>query len=384
MDWGIYIHIPFCRQKCYYCDFPSFAGRERYINSYVDALCSEIRSRGILHYYNIGSEGFFTSKAKTCYIGGGTPTVLKASEILKIIGEVKNLLKADAEFTVECNPGTVDEKYLLALYQAGVNRLSFGVQSFNDEILARIGRIHKAGDAIKAIDTAKKIGFNNISLDLMYGLPRQSMKDLQESIYKAAECEVKHISIYGLQIEKGTVFARLADENKLMLPSEELVEKMYDYMLKELPKLGYSRYEISNFAKAGYESRHNLSYWQDVPYLGFGSAAHSYIDGVRYSANSDIKKYIDGIKTNNYAVEVEEKYSRKAHIEEFCFLALRTTAGIDKEKFKRVFKQNIEEIFGKVIAEQKNKQLLAENEKNIYLTPLGMKYGNEVFSEFLL
>ena len=384
MDWGIYIHIPFCRQKCYYCDFPSFTGRERYINSYVNALCSEIRSRGILHYYNIGNEGFFTSKAKTCYIGGGTPSALKADELLKIIEAVKKLLRTDAEFTVECNPGTVDEKYLLALYQAGVNRLSFGVQSFNDKILARIGRIHKASEAIAAIKMAKKIGFNNLSLDLMYGLPSQTMDDLQDSIYKAAECKVEHISIYGLQIEEGTVFAKLAAENKLLLPSDELAEKMYDYMTDFLPQLGYKRYEISNFAKAGYESRHNLGYWQDVPYLGFGSAAHSYIDGVRYSAASDIKKYIGGINSNNYAANIEEKYSRKNHIEEFCFLALRTAAGIDKEKFKKVFNQSIEEIFGKVITEQKNKRLLAETEKNIYLTPLGMKYGNEVFSEFLL
>lgn len=402
MDWGIYIHIPFCRRKCYYCDFPSYAGRERYMGDYVDALCREIRARGA--FYVRGSEGGGSGEkvcdgdpaascgekspgwglAATCYIGGGTPTALPAEALVCIVREVRELLRADAELTVECNPGTVDAEYLAALKNAGVNRLSFGVQSFSDTLLQSIGRIHTSEQAREAVTMARAAGFTNVSLDLMYGLPGQSLADLQASVATAVELAPSHISIYGLQLEEGTLFARQQELGRLALPSEELTEQMYDYMVDYLPRAGFERYEISNFARPGFESRHNLSYWQDTPYLGLGAAAHSYLNGTRYAATADIAEYIAGVTSGKYAIEVEEERSERAHIEEFAFLALRTAAGIDRAKFRAIFGRDIYELYAAPIAAMKARGLLRETGKNIFLTPLGMKFGNDVFEAFLL
>lgn len=409
MDWGIYIHIPFCRRKCYYCDFPSYAGRERYMASYVDALCQEIRARGA--FYVRGDAGGRDAKigggdpaaaggkmsdslggeispgwgrAATCYIGGGTPTALPAESLVRIVHEVRPLLREDAELTVECNPGTVDAEYLAALKNAGVNRLSFGVQSFSDTLLQRIGRIHTSGEALAAVQLARSAGFTNISLDLMYGLPGQSLADLQASVATAVELAPTHISIYGLQLEEGTVFARQQEIGRLALPSDELTEQMYDYMVAALPRAGYARYEISNFARASYESRHNMSYWQDTPYLGLGAAAHSYLAGTRYAATADIAEYIAGVTSGDYAITVEEARSERAHIEEFSFLALRTATGIDRARFRATFGRDIYELYAEPIAAMKSRGLLQETDNNIFLTPLGMKFGNDVFEAFLL
>lgn len=399
MDWGIYIHIPFCRRKCYYCDFPSYAGRERYMASYVDALCREIRARGA--FYVRGSEGGEKvcggapvaaggemapgwGLAATCYIGGGTPTALPMDALVRIVREVRELLRADAELTIECNPGTVDAEYLTALKNAGVNRLSFGVQSFSDTLLQRIGRIHTSSEARDAVELARAAGFTNISLDLMYGLPGQMLSDLEASVMQALELAPTHISIYGLQLEEGTVFARQNELGKLNLPSDELSEKMYDYMVDYLPRAGFARYEISNFARPGFESRHNLSYWQDKPYLGLGAAAHSYLAGTRYAATADIAEYIAGVTSGEYAIEVEEERSVRAHIEEFSFLALRTAAGIDRARFRATFGRDIYELYAEPIAAMKSRGLLQETDNNIFLTPLGMKFGNDVFEAFLL
>lgn len=409
MDWGIYIHIPFCRRKCYYCDFPSYAGRERYMASYVDALCQEIRARGA--FYVRGDAGGRDAKigggdtaaaggkmsdslggeissgwglAATCYIGGGTPTALPSESLVRIVREVRPLLHDDAELTVECNPGTVDGEYLATLKSAGVNRLSFGVQSFDDALLRRIGRIHTGAEAREAVEMAWAAGFTNISLDLMYGLPGQTLTDLEASVTQALALAPTHISIYGLQLEEGTVFARQNELGKLNLPSDELSEKMYDYMVDYLPRAGYARYEISNFARAGFESRHNLSYWQDTPYLGLGAAAHSYLNGTRYAATADIAEYIAGVTSGDYAITVEEERSERAHIEEFSFLALRTAAGIDRARFRATFGRDIYELYAEPIAAMKSRGLLQETDNNIFLTPLGMKFGNDVFEAFLL
>lgn len=379
-QWGVYVHIPFCRQKCFYCDFPSFAGRERYWEDYTGALCREIAVRG--SYYRQ-----LWGRPATIYLGGGTPSVLPAKLMAQLLTKLRQVFLADdkaEEFTVECNPGTVDAAYLAMLWEQGVNRLSFGVQSFDDELLRRIGRIHSGQQAAEAVEMAKKAGFTNLSLDLMYGLPGQTLAQLQASVKQALALSPKHISIYGLQLEEGTAFYRMQELGKLNLPEDEVTEAMYDYMTEYLPSQGYERYEISNFAQPGFASRHNLSYWQDVPYLGLGAAAHSYLDGQRWAALADLDHYMEAIRENRIPVEPEEPPTAAIAMEEFCFLALRTARGISREKFRQKFGRELDDLYGTVMKELFAQKLLADDGRCIFLTSQGMKYGNLVFEKFLL
>lgn len=386
-EFGLYIHIPFCRQKCFYCDFPSFAGREEKIDRYLQALEQEfalLRQR----LYKKDNAGDTESKfaPRTIYIGGGTPTALNAHQLKKLLEIVqKYVAVAEAEeFTVEMNPGTVDREKLLLLQQSGVNRLSVGVQSFDDHCLKKIGRIHTAQEAVDTIELAHNLGFGNISLDLIYGLPQQDREILTQSVERALTLPVQHISIYGLQLEEGTAFQRMADMGKLQLPTDELVEVMYDYIVEKLPEAGYQRYEISNYALPGYESKHNLSYWQDVDYLGLGSGAHSYWQGTRYENPIGIDDYISVLEAGRLPATLEEQVDRQAHMEEYCFLGLRTAAGIDKNLFQQKFGVDLFTVYGRTIEKLVAQDLLQHTARGIALTTLGMKYGNQVFGEFLL
>lgn len=383
--FGLYIHIPFCRQKCFYCDFPSFAGRDKKIDRYLQALEQEfalLRQR----LYQKDNVRDIESKfaPRTIYIGGGTPTALNAPQMAKLLEIVQKYVIVAEEFTVEMNPGTVDREKLLLLQQAGVNRLSVGVQSFDEHCLQKIGRIHTAQEAVDTIELAHNLGFGNISLDLIYGLPQQNMEILAKSVERALTLPVQHISIYGLQLEEGTVFHRMEALGKLQLPADELVEAMHDYIVEKLPESGYQRYEISNYALLGYESKHNLSYWQDVDYLGLGSGAHSYWQGTRYENPSSIDDYISALEKGRLPATLEEQLDRQAHMEEYCFLGLRTAAGIDKNLFQQKFGVDLFTIYGRTIEKLVAQDLLQHTARGIALTPLGMKYGNQVFGEFLL
>ena len=377
MRWGIYIHIPFCRRKCFYCDFPSHAGKESIMEDYMRALRREIAVQGSLYRGRWGSPA-------TLYIGGGTPTVLPLRELEKLLCALGGFSASAEEVTLEANPGTVDETCLKMLRFGGINRLSLGVQSFEDRLLKRIGRIHTAEDAEAAVKAAKRAGFHNISIDLIYGLPEQTMDDLQRSVERAAALDVQHVSIYGLQVEEGTVFARQRELGRLSLPDEELEEAMYDYMVEELPRLGYGRYEISNFSRPGYESRHNLGYWQDVPYLGMGAAAHSYLDGRRLENTADIGEYISCMREGKSPSREEAERTREIAMEEFAFLALRTVRGIRKTAFREKFGCTLESVYEDVLKRMEGKGLLQNGEEEVRLTESGMKYGNFVFEEFLL
>ena len=376
MRWELYVHVPFCRQKCYYCDFPSYAGRERYMEAYVDALCCELAVRGFLYLEKWGSPA-------TIYIGGGTPTALPSHLMEKLLHALAVFGMAE-EFTVEANPGTVDAPYLATLRAYGVNRLSVGVQSFEDRLLAGIGRIHTSEQAVRAVLMARQAGFENISIDLMYALPQQSMEDLQRSVEQALSLAVPHISIYGLQLEEGTVFFRQQEMGKLCLPSEELAEQMYDYMTETLPAHGYERYEISNFARKGFEGRHNLGYWQDVPYLGVGAAAHSYLEGIRWENTASLQEYISCQQEGRSAGRLEEEVSAENSMEEYAFLALRTAEGIWRERFLKKFSVSLESVYGDAIRRMEERGLLFVDTQGVRLTKLGMKFGNIVFEEFLL
>ena len=384
-EFGLYIHIPFCRQKCFYCDFPSFAGREKKIDRYLQALEQEF---ALLRQRLYPKDNVRDIKSKfaprTIYIGGGTPTALNAHQLEKLLEIVQKYVAVAEEFTVEMNPGTVDREKLLLLQQAGVNRLSVGVQSFDDHCLKKIGRIHTAQEAVDTIELAHNLGFDNISLDLIYGLPQQDREILTKSVERALTLPVQHISIYGLQLEEGTAFQRMADMGKLHLPTDELVEAMHDYIVEKLPEAGYQRYEISNYALPGYESKHNLSYWQDVEYLGLGSGAHSYWQGTRYENPSSIDDYISALEAGKLPATLEEQVDRQAHMEEYCFLGLRTAAGIDKNLFQQKFGVDLFTVYGRTIEKLMAQDLLQHTARGIALTPLGMKYGNQVFGEFLL
>lgn len=383
--FGIYIHIPFCRQKCFYCDFPSFAGREKKIDRYLQALEQEF---ALLRQRLYPKDNVRDIKSKfaprTIYIGGGTPTALNAHQLEKLLEIVKKYVAVAEEFTIEMNPGTVDREKLLLLQQAGVNRLSVGVQSFDDHCLKKIGRIHTVQEAVDTIELAHNLGFDNISLDLIYGLPQQDREILTKSVERALTLPVQHISIYGLQLEEGTAFQRMADMGKLHLPTDELVEAMHDYIVEKLPEAGYQRYEISNYALPGYESKHNLSYWQDVEYLGLGSGAHSYWQGTRYENPSSIDDYISALEAGKLPATLEEQVDRQAHMEEYCFLGLRTAAGIDKNLFQQKFGVDLFKVYGRTIEKLVAQDLLQHTARGIALTTLGMKYGNQVFGEFLL
>lgn len=376
--WGVYIHIPFCRQKCFYCDFPSWAGRERYMADYIEALCWEIQQQGSLFVQRWG-------RPATIYIGGGTPTVLSPVLLKILLAQINEVFVPPlSEFTVEANPGTIDTAKLALLRQHGVNRLSLGVQSFDDAILRRIGRIHTGAQAVEAVRLARAAGFTNVSLDLMYGLPGQSLADLETSVEQALALAPQHISIYGLQLEAGTAFAKMQEQGRLILPSDDLTEQMYDYMTTALPAAGYARYEISNFARPGYASRHNLAYWQDVPYLGLGAAAHSYLDGQRWENVADIGTYIQQIKAGQLPRVPEEPATREIAMEEFAFLALRTATGISRARFQQRFGVCLDSIYGAVIGELVRQGALVSEGDCVHLTARGAKYGNLVFEKFLL
>lgn len=379
-QWGIYAHIPYCVKKCAYCDFiSSAAGKDTRaeMEDYAAALRAEILREVPPLRARWGD-------AATVYLGGGTPTALPAALLTGILETLRTAAGTPVECTVEANPGTVDAAYLTQLRAAGANRLSLGVQSFNDRLLRVIGRIHTAAEAEQAFRAARAAGFENISLDLMYGLPTQTLDDLKKSVDEALALVPEHISVYGLTVEEGTPFAAAEAQGKLALPTEDAAEEMYDWLTAALPARGYARYEISNFARQGCESRHNLGYWRNVPYLGVGAAAHGYVDGVRWGNEPDTEKYIRAIQTGRSVRTPEDtERTRTNAMEEYAFLALRTREGIDTADFSHAFGVDIDTVYGAVIEKYSAQGLLRRADGFVALTNEGMKVGNEVFAAFL-
>lgn len=376
MKIGLYIHIPFCLQKCLYCDFPSNAGLAHLYQPYVAALCREISGLGGVLSGDI---------VDTIYIGGGTPTVLSGNDLSQILQQVHASfsIDEDAEISIEANPGTIDFGKLLALRAAGVNRISFGVQTFSDPLLLSIGRIHSAAQGLEAVKMAKSAGFIDINIDLMYGLPGQTTQQLRDSIQKAVELDVSHISGYGLKVEDGTPFATMHQQGTLILPDEEIDEEMYDLATQLLPTKGFTRYEISNFARAGYECRHNLKYWHYQPYIGVGAAAHSFWQGERRNNTADVVTYIRAVEQGMSPIEVRETPEKSTAMAEYVFLALRTVEGMSVPKFDRYFSADFFTYYGAVVTMLTGKHLIVATENKIFLTQIGMKYGNIVFRAFL-
>lgn len=378
MEIGLYLHVPFCVQKCLYCDFTSYDNMPDLFWSYTDALVQEMAREGAA----MTKRGVVVD---TVYVGGGTPTALPQDCLERILAQIGQsfCLAPTAEFTLEVNPGTANQERLAALRTHGVNRLSFGVQSFDDAVLEACGRIHRGGEAREALRAAKEAGFDNLSLDLMYGLPGQNVASLRDSLAQALALEVAHLSVYGLKVEENTPFFYLANQGKLELPDEETEEQMYQLVNEMLPNAGYRRYEISNYAKAGFESRHNLRYWKYRPYLGLGVAAHSFLDGRRLANTHDVHAYIERVSGGGSPrVECEECDGCTA-MAEFVFLALRTAEGMLFADFFCQFGVAFTDIYGRISDELIGKGLLRRDEGAISLTERGMQFGNHVFEQFL-
>ena len=377
----IYIHIPFCAAKCNYCAFNSIVANDELKKSYVDALITEIKSTS----YCLNPTPYSLLPTTSIYFGGGTPTILSINQLEKIFYAIqKNFsVEKNSEITIEANPGTVDKKFLRGLREIGFNRLSLGVQSFNDELLKILGRIHNSKIASDTVTTARKI-FDNLSVDFMYGLPNQKISDIKFDIELAAKLNVNHISIYGLEVEPNTKFFLLNERGKLNLPDENLCGDMYDFITEILPKFGYNRYEVSNFSKIGYESRHNIGYWTGKKYFGFGAGAHSYDKKFRTSNVANVEIYIKKIRAGQNVSQVEEIVTTNAAMEEFCFLGLRMTEGIDAKIFREKFGKNIFDVYGKILEKNLKSGLLEIDGDKIFLTSRGMKVGNIVFADFLI
>ena len=375
-DRGMYIHIPFCRQKCTYCDFPSYQGLEDYFDVYAYALRQEIESSPSL----LGREPF-----DTIYFGGGTPTVLSIKELSRILDTVykQYTISSDAEITIEANPGEVDAQYLRHLYELGINRISFGVQTFRDDHLRVLHRTHTAKMAQEAVFEAYEAGFRNISIDQIYGLPQQTLEDIAYNLEVIQSLPINHISIYGLQVEPSTLLHRQVMDHLVTLPSEDSCEQMYDYVIEGLEKQMFDRYEIASFGKDGAFSRHNIKYWHGADYIGFGAGAHSFVGNRRFQNSPYVVPYIHKIEMGESPCIEEEIITSPRDYEDFCFLALRTKWGLVPSLFESRFKLDFHNIYGSVITDLMRKQLLVYEDDAYRLTKEGAKHGNYVFSQFL-
>lgn len=378
-DMGLYVHIPFCKQKCMYCDFPAYQNLQDYYETYVYALVQEIDLWVTEHP---------ESKSRpidTIYFGGGTPTELSIQQLQMIVDKIKSTftITDDCHMTIESNPGEVDLQYLTKLVNLGFNRISFGVQTFDDKALTMLHRSHNGEKAKQAVYDAKEAGFTDINIDLIYGLPRQTLEDIQHNLDIVKDLPINHISTYGLQVEVGTYLYHLVDKNLISIPSETIDESMYDMMMAGLKDLGFERYEISNFSKDNSYSRHNLKYWHYVDYLGFGAGAHSFYDGVRRSNNRNVMPYIQAVDRYTMPTIDTETITVERAQEDFCFLALRTKWGLNEHTFKKRFGISVVNLFGTTLNDLVSKGLLEYENDSYHLTSEGAKHGNYVFSQFI-
>lgn len=373
---SLYIHIPFCAQKCLYCDFPSFARKDHLRKAYIEALNKEIISLREKHN---------NLEINTIFIGGGTPSVLEADELECLLKEVAKLnMTKDIEYSMECNPGNLTEEKLKVMKKYGVNRISMGLQAKQDNLLKGLGRIHNYKTFKENFLLAKKVGFNNINVDLMFGLPNQRLNEWEETLREIISLDPAHISAYSLIIEEGTAFYNLYENDKLKLPTEEEERKMYHLAKKILEENGFNQYEISNYAKEGKECRHNLAYWNMDNWIGVGSAAASYINGKRIKNISSVEEYINSINEKREAVEEIINNSKNDNMEEFMFMGLRKINGIDENEFKNRFSMNINDVYGEILNKYIGEGLLIRESGRIFLSEKGIEISNIIMADFLL
>ena len=373
-ELGIYVHIPFCKRKCYYCDFCSYERNDEIHKKYKEALISEIRA------FNVEYE----SIVKTVYIGGGTPSIIDENYIAEIVEALKSKFNIDesAEITIEVNPGTANIDKIKKYKELGINRLSLGLQSTEDRLLKLIGRIHTYNEFEEVYEMARNTSFNNINVDLMIGLPTQTLKDVESSLNKIIKKNPEHISVYSLIVEEETKIDKMLKSGEISLPDEETERAMYWKVKHMLEDNGYIHYEISNFAKKGFESKHNVDCWKQKEYVGFGIAAHSYLNGQRYSNTSDLNIYMN---CNDFGCikEIDEIQSKQDKMNEFVMLGLRMIKGIDIAEFEARFKVRFEETYSEQIQRLINEELVELKDNRFYLSSKGIDFANIVWSEFI-
>ena len=385
-ELSVYIHIPFCKRKCLYCDFLSAPSDRTERENYVKALLCEIKNE---------SKHFRESIVTTIFFGGGTPSILTGGQVKLIVDQVRRCfpVSSSAEITIEVNPGTITSKKLEMYRKAGVNRLSIGLQSTHNDELRALGRIHTFGQFLKTFESSRKMGFQNINVDLMSALPRQNMETYTDTLQKVLDLNPEHISAYSLIIEEGTPFYEWYGENAKPsnmhspLPDEDTEREMYDATKRMLKEYEYHRYEISNYSKKGYECRHNLSYWTGKDYVGFGTGAASYFNDIRYSNLRDTKKYIEKMKEGGIDSSIKENIlhlSKKDKIEEYMFVGLRLCKGVSISNFQKQFGNSMNDIYGGILERLSDKKLLSFQGDYVRLTKRGMNLSNYVLAEFLL
>ena len=367
-----YVHIPFCTQICYYCDFSKVFIKNQPVDAYLEHLIQETRS------YEIG-------KLRTLYIGGGTPTALSAQQLAYLLTELPKVMDLSEveEFTIEANPGDLDPDKIVVLKESQVNRVSLGVQTFDNKMLKKIGRSHQEQDIYDNIRHLKQAGFDNISIDLIYALPGQTMDQVKENVAKAIDLDIPHMSLYSLILENHTVFMNRMRRGKLPLPKEELEAEMFEYIIEELEKAGFEHYEISNFSKPGFESRHNLVYWDNAEYYGLGAGASGYVDGIRYKNHGPIRHYLEAVEAGKARI-TEEHLTLEEKMEEELFLGLRKKTGVSKARFEEKFGVSFDQRYGQVVASLKEQGLLVPDDKQIRMTKRGLFLGDTVAEKFIL
>lgn len=367
-----YVHIPFCTQICYYCDFSKVFIKNQPVDSYLEHLLEEFQS------YDI-------QKLRTLYIGGGTPTALSASQLEVLLnGLTKNLdLSALEELTIEANPGDLDADKIAVLKNSAVNRVSLGVQTFDDKMLKKIGRSHLEKDIYENIDRLKLAGFDNISIDLIYALPGQTMEQVKDNVAKAIGLDIPHMSLYSLILENHTVFMNRMRRGKLPLSKEELEAEMFEYIIAELEKSGFEHYEISNFSKPGFESRHNLMYWDNAEYYGIGAGASGYVNGVRYKNHGPIRHYLTAVEEGNARI-TEEHLIQKEQMEEEMFLGLRKKSGVSMTRFEEKFGRSFDGLYGEIVRDLVQQGLMQLDGDRVRMTKRGLFLGDTVAERFIL
>ena len=371
-----YIHIPFCEHICYYCDFNKVFLEGQPVDEYIEALLKEAR---------LALRQNPVEKMETLYVGGGTPTSLTASQLERLLSGLREILPYyNGEFTVEANPGDLTADKLDVMKNYGVNRLSMGVQTFDDRLLKKIGRKHTAQDVYDTIQLLEEKDFSNVTIDLIYALPGQSLESFRDTVTRALALDLPHYALYSLILENQTMFMNWVRRGKMHLPEQELEAQMYAETIDAMEKAGRKQYEISNFAKPGFESQHNLVYWNNQNYFGLGAGASGYLGNRRYKNRGPIQHYLKSLKNDQLPVLEEEILTQKAQIEEEMFLGLRKILGVDKTVFENRFGFSMMDVYGDVIEKLKQQKLITETDSGVCLTEEGLFRGNDVFEEFLL
>ncbi|WCK53496.1 radical SAM family heme chaperone HemW [Aneurinibacillus sp. Ricciae_BoGa-3] len=378
MAEAVYIHIPFCTNKCYYCDFNSYVTKNpQFVWDYLHALDKEMAET---------IKRTPPSAINTIFVGGGTPTFLSPQQMQYFLESVQRHFpdrSETLEFTMEANPGTTDVEKLRIMKDGGVNRISFGVQSFNNDLLKKIGRIHDREQVYKSLDYAKQTGFTNLSIDLIFGLPDQTKELFQDTLNQAFSLDLPHFSSYSLKVEENTLFHTLYEKDQLPLPTEDEEVAMYELLMNEMEKHGYRQYEISNFARPGYESRHNMTYWKNEDYYGIGAGAHGYVNGRRHVNAGPLTQYMQLVDDTGLPRIEEFAVSKQEQTEDHMIMGLRMMKGVSAAAFAERFGATLKACFGNQIDDLVNLGLLQWKGDYLHLTKKGIPLGNEVFARFL-